>query len=565
MKKKAKCTMIILLTFCMLVIPSLSVSAKSGEATLTVSCHGKSEDETLQYLKGLEITLFYVASAGSGGSISQDFVGSGLDLGNLENLSVTEQKSLAIAAANYVTQNQIDGERAETDDSGKAVFTDLEYGLYLVIPQEIYYLEKGSFVSVPFFVSVPNKGSENVTVAPKTQWVDGILIGLENLTVYTGGNETVDKEPDGFPRPRYKGIPDQLIWYVDGEEWNEEGYPFQVYYTYAKDTYGAKDSGVIAPNDEYPGVYIAHIKSKKENATVTCVGEDGKERKVLFQDALLIVRNVDKNQREEQIGDIVSIAGTSGVDFSEQQLQYLEKGLGVVKISDDAVLTVNDNAKLGMETLNNTGLLFDSLLFYGTNQAQYGAEVLLKRTADKLEKNENNEKKRQYQGRYLDLVSYTDGNLWLSSNLGCEVYWPYPDGTDKNTKFDLIHFDGLFREYGIMGNPELETLVQTAELEQVAIENTEYGIRFFVPKNGFGPFILSWYDSQSTSSDQEDNNENISSDQEGDNEKKSSDQKSDSAKTGDNNKILIYVMLFTMSCLMAFFVVRRRIKYHKKE
>lgn len=541
MRCKAKWTMVILLAFCMLVIPSLSVLAKSGEAVLTVLCHGKKGDGTFRYLNGLEITLFCVASSGSGGNISQEFKGSGLDIGNIENLSVTEQKRLAIEAADYAEKSQINGEKSVADESGKAVFTDLNYGLYLVVPQEIYYLEKGSFVSVPFFVSVPNKGSENVTVTPKTQWVDGIQISLEKLTVYTGGNETVDKEPDGFPRPRFNGIPKQPVWYVDGEEWKGEGYPFEVYYTYANDTYGTEDSGIVALNDEYPGVYIAHIEPKKENAVVTCMGEDGAERKVIFQNALLTVRNVEQNQREGQIGNIVSVAEAGEGELSEQQLRYLENGLGIVRIPEESVLTVNDNQNLGTETVENTGLLFDSLLFYGTEQAKYGADILIRRTAELLEGNDSNDQKHQYQGRYLDLVSYTDGNLWLSSDLGCEVYWPYPEGTDKNTEFNLVHFEGLFREYGIMGNPELKTLAQTSEVAQIKIENTEYGIRFFVPKNGFGPFILSWDEHTKTSVDSENN----------------------FVKTGDNARTAILGIFFSVSGLIVFLSVRRRKKLYK--
>lgn len=542
MKDRAKRTMVILLAFFMFVIPSFSVSARSGEAELTVSCQGKSEDGALHYLEGLEITLFYAASSGSGGSLSQDFEGSGLDIADLENLSVTEQKSLAIAAADYTVEHQIEGQRTVADASGQAVFNNLKYGLYLVVPQEIYYLETGSFVTSPFFVSIPNKGGENVTVTPKTQWVDGILIGLENLTVYTGGNETADKDPDGFPRPRFTGIPDQPSWYVDGKEWEGEGYPFRVYYTYAEDTYGAEDSGVVAPDDEYPGVYIAHLEPKTENATLTCIGEDGKERKVIFQNALLIVRNVDKNLTEGQIGNIVSVAGTSNGDFSEQQLQDLKNGLGVVRISEDAVLTVNDRAKLGTEKLENTGLLFDSLLFHDTDQAQYGADVLIRRTEELLENNGSSVQNRRYQGRYLDLVSYTDGNLWLSSDLVCEVYWPYPEGTGKSTKFDLVRFSGMFREYGIMGNPELETLVQTAEPEQIRIENTEYGIRFFVPQNGFGPFILSWDESEEAASDPEGNH----------------------VKTGDSSGKFIYIIPLIISSLAVFFVEYRKKKHREK-
>lgn len=50
------------------------------------------------------------------------------------------------------------------------------------------------------------------------------------------------------------------------------------------------------------------------------------------------------------------------------------------------------------------------------------------------------------QAKYLDLVDAANGNTWIQTDSNVTIYWPYPQGTDANTKFRLVHFDGLDRE-----------------------------------------------------------------------------------------------------------------------
>ena len=67
------------------------------------------------------------------------------------------------------------------------------------------------------------------------------------------------------------------------------------------------------------------------------------------------------------------------------------------------------------------------------------------------------------------------------------MYWPYPAGTDENTEFHLVHFEGLNRE---ISNGEIADQIAGANAEYVAVENTEHGIRF--QTDGFSPFVLIW-------------------------------------------------------------------------
>ena len=92
-----------------------------------------------------------------------------------------------------------------------------------------------------------------------------------------------------------------------------------------------------------------------------------------------------------------------------------------------------------------------------------------------------------YEAKYLDLVDANNGNAWIMASEPVTVYWPYPAGTDENTEFHLVHFEGLDRE---LSNGEILGAIDSANAVYVEVENTEHGVRFTT--NGFSPFVLMW-------------------------------------------------------------------------
>ena len=95
-----------------------------------------------------------------------------------------------------------------------------------------------------------------------------------------------------------------------------------------------------------------------------------------------------------------------------------------------------------------------------------------------------------YQFQYLDLVDANNGNVWISSSKGTDIYWGYPEGTDKETELKLIHFKNLHRD-GTASGFDTEDIAQ-AELEEVQIEKLDTAIKFHVDKGGFSPFAVVW-------------------------------------------------------------------------
>lgn len=153
-------------------------------------------------------------------------------------------------------------------------------------------------------------------------------------------------------------------------------------------------------------------------------------------------------------------------------------------------------------TLNNTGvplpvdgskpsLLFDSIIEDSENSTAR-TNALTDRVDEKLGAVGSNTT-RHYEVKYLDLVDANNGNAWITSSEGTDIYWGYPEGTDDKTTFKLVHFKGLHRDGENSGYDvsDIKNLAQS-DIEEITVTNTENGIKFHVGAGGFSPFALVW-------------------------------------------------------------------------
>lgn len=95
----------------------------------------------------------------------------------------------------------------------------------------------------------------------------------------------------------------------------------------------------------------------------------------------------------------------------------------------------------------------------------------------------------QFQAKYLDLVDSNNGNVWLTPSKDVTIYWPYPEGTDANTNFRLVHFDGMDRD---MNTSDVASQINNANIETLEVKTDEYGISFAT--DSFSPYVLVWGD-----------------------------------------------------------------------
>ena len=97
----------------------------------------------------------------------------------------------------------------------------------------------------------------------------------------------------------------------------------------------------------------------------------------------------------------------------------------------------------------------------------------------------------EHEAKYLDLVDANNGNVWLTPSKAVTVYWPYPDGTDANTTFKLVHFEGLDRDMNVS---DVESGIASANVQVLNVKTDEYGISFTT--DSFSPYVLLWDNTQ---------------------------------------------------------------------
>ena len=150
------------------------------------------------------------------------------------------------------------------------------------------------------------------------------------------------------------------------------------------------------------------------------------------------------------------------------------------QVGADAKFYIN-GSQLEVIDPNDVKLLVDSLVPDQNN-------TLVNSALDKFDAIPNDY---DYEARYLDLVDTSNGNAYVTTDDAVVVYWAYPEGTDENTEFHLVHYVGLDRN----SNDDLTSGTYTMEYyseENGNLKTTEQGIRFTV--NSFSPFALFWED-----------------------------------------------------------------------
>ena len=83
--------------------------------------------------------------------------------------------------------------------------------------------------------------------------------------------------------------------------------------------------------------------------------------------------------------------------------------------------------------------------------------------------------------------------VWVTADQKVKVYWPYPEGTDKNTEFFVVHYRDLDRQYDEdLSEKVYDTVLYAADAQtdELPLENTDEGILFTV--DSFSPFALFW-------------------------------------------------------------------------
>ncbi|WP_072371309.1 S-layer homology domain-containing protein [Thermophilibacter mediterraneus] len=196
---------------------------------------------------------------------------------------------------------------------------------------------------------------------------------------------------------------------------------------------------------------------------------------VISGTGLLTVRAVSNSADESIITSVRDAA--PGADETAPAVAVVEGG---------TTYTLNDTG-IKLPSDATPSLLFDEII---TSDGVPRDQALKDAVDGELGEVDDNHI-RNYDLRYLDLVDAKNGNAWITSSKGVDIYWAYPDGTDGGTEFTLLHFKGLHRD-GDNSGFDVNDVENVDSEEMTIVEKTEYGIKFHVGAGGFSPFALVW-------------------------------------------------------------------------
>lgn len=100
---------------------------------------------------------------------------------------------------------------------------------------------------------------------------------------------------------------------------------------------------------------------------------------------------------------------------------------------------------------------------------------------------------RNYEIKFLDLVDANNGNAWISSSAGVDIYWAYPAGVTSENDIQVIHFEGLHRDTSEGASTGFDPAdISSSKIETMQIEKEENYIKFHVTEGDFSPYAVVW-------------------------------------------------------------------------
>ena len=224
--------------------------------------------------------------------------------------------------------------------------------------------------------------------------------------------------------------------------------------------------------DVYGQLTIELYPGENNLNDVTAKTKDGKTYRITAKTGTLTVRAVENSDP------------TSNIVETAPDTKLAPNTAMAVKPTSGTIYTLN-NTGVQLPSDSTPSLLFDDIIDTDVNRTS----ALESRVDAYLG---GADADREYQIKYLDLVDANNGNAWITSSAGTDIYWGYPIGTDRSTNFTLLHFEGLHRD-GENSGFELGDLANITPTP-VSIQKTDEGIKFHVAAGQFSPYALVWTD-----------------------------------------------------------------------
>ena len=184
---------------------------------------------------------------------------------------------------------------------------------------------------------------------------------------------------------------------------------------------------------------------------------------------------------------LLTVRGVNEEDVREIESDVSSPVSQITAEADSNVTYYINDSDIPVTNQDGVALLADSLVGEGIDALR--AEV-----QETLGIDENH----SFQYKYLDLVDASNGNAYvtLKNDDTVKIHWPMPAGTNANTKFYVVHFDGLDREFDgnslgdILDSPNVKQIVYSTENGNLSIENGN----LVFSTGTFSPFVLVYED-----------------------------------------------------------------------
>lgn len=393
-----------------------------------------------------------------------------------------------------------------------------------VMPESSFTANDSLVAEGEFNATVPSTSqpvSVSVIATPDaTLMVSGILIRTADITVYMGGHTdaVVDENGNitvgtavanaGFPEPGF------IVEFPDGvTSANVKFREKDGNKTWTLESYDDKNTKVykIVPKEGQDPLRVQFTDADGKTALSDAfdVGTAVNQQLTmdLYKGSVGTVEAVVTGADGKQTNYYVTVEpGTLTVRGTTGNVQYGNKiaandqapaGLPAVKVAGGTEFYINDSKDV-MANADAVQLLFDDVI--NTTLTQQDRLIQLAQRADTVLGAPATGKVRNFTAKYLDLVDTSNGNAWVKASKDVTVCWPYPEGTDQNTEFTVLHFEGLHRD---MAAGEVSGEIATSEVETMTgIVKTATHIEFQTDE--FSPFALVWYTDQTVGGGEKD-------------------------------------------------------------
>lgn len=300
-----------------------------------------------------------------------------------------------------------------------------------------------------------------------------------------------------------------------------------------------------------------------EAGLVTAV-YDGTEYPITTGEAEIDVRNSTSTAMYGFVGDGIPLDNVPGITAPEHTVYTINTSAVQVNDTSMVALLFDDIVENNDYNTNNTTLL------------KYRADEVLERLGSDcvLPSGE-----RHYQLKYMDLIDRKNGDAWLTFSDPLTIYWPLPEGTTKDTEFELLHFCGLHRdmEVGIVGDDILDENLKIERLTE-GITVTDTHVKFVIQPRvedadgnvtgGFSPFALVWAEldipsSVDSGTNQHSEQDTVSNKPQESQENENIPETVEIPQTGDFGKPWLWGVL-SVASLTGLFATYRKKRCHKK-